>query len=407
MNAGQILKKIIQQVTPKMHQYRRKALIACVDSLMNGHALTVTQLGRGINGSAKEKHRIKRADRLLSNPHFRQSHLSIYASAAALFVSRLPRPLISIDWSDMDGSRKHFLLRAALSFQGRSVTLYEEVHTSDKKEKPKTHQVFLNNLAIVLPNTCRPVIITDAGFRVPWFKQVEAPGWDFVGRVRNRHHCQSSPDSPWIHCKTLYTRATSKARHLGSWLLTERHTCPVQPVIYKQSPRGRHKKTRQGERARSATSKRSAEGAREPWLLATSLPGNSVKAAKGVVSCYGTRMQIEEGFRDMKSVRGGLSGNLHLAREASRLQALVLLGTLAHWVSLACGLAADMAKISRHYQVNTVVKRRVLSLFFLGLRVYQDTRVKLSGITWSSLLKHWNELILKEEISVGLPSSQG
>ena len=116
MNAEQILKKIIQQVTPKMHQYRRKALIACVDSLMNGHALTVTQLGRGINGSAKEKHRTKRADRLLSNPHFRQSHLSIYASAAALFVSHLPRPLISIDWSDIAKRGRIYLLINHLDF---------------------------------------------------------------------------------------------------------------------------------------------------------------------------------------------------------------------------------------------------------------------------------------------------
>jgi hypothetical protein len=45
----------------------KKALTAFVKSLLNGSAATVTSIGRGINNKAFEKHRIKRADRLLSN----------------------------------------------------------------------------------------------------------------------------------------------------------------------------------------------------------------------------------------------------------------------------------------------------------------------------------------------------
>ena len=29
-------------------------------------------------------------------------------------------------------------------------------------------------------------MVTDAGFRGPWFRDVEARGWDWVGRIRNR-----------------------------------------------------------------------------------------------------------------------------------------------------------------------------------------------------------------------------
>ena len=38
----------------------------------------------------------------------------------------------------------------------------------------------------VLPEGCRPIVVTDAGFRGPWFRDVEALGWDWVGRIRKR-----------------------------------------------------------------------------------------------------------------------------------------------------------------------------------------------------------------------------
>jgi len=34
-------------------------------------------------------------------------------------------------------------------------------------------------------HSTKAIIVTDAGFRCPWFQQVREVGWDFVGRVRN------------------------------------------------------------------------------------------------------------------------------------------------------------------------------------------------------------------------------
>jgi hypothetical protein len=55
------------------------------------------------------------------------------------------------------------------------------------KSKPKVHEQFLKALQKRLPPRCRPLLVTDAGFRTPGFKQVEALGWDWVGRIRKRH----------------------------------------------------------------------------------------------------------------------------------------------------------------------------------------------------------------------------
>ena len=160
---------------------RRTALFVNVMAALHGEVLTVTHLGRSIRSDAKEKHCIKRADRLLSNRRLQRERQDIHASLTQLLIGMKQRPVIIIDWSDMDECKRHFLLRASAPVEGRSLSLYEEVHTVKSKEKPKTHQQFLQTLKSLLPPNCRPILVTDAGFRTPSFKQVEALGWDWVG----------------------------------------------------------------------------------------------------------------------------------------------------------------------------------------------------------------------------------
>jgi len=85
MNALSIVNKVVSLVSYKMHKTRRNAVTACVKSLLNGSAATVTSIGQGIETKAFEKHRIKRADRLLSNPHLLRDKPFIYSSIYQLF----------------------------------------------------------------------------------------------------------------------------------------------------------------------------------------------------------------------------------------------------------------------------------------------------------------------------------
>lgn len=80
-----------------------------------------------------------------------------------------------------------------------------------------THYFFLQRLKAMLAHECCPIIVTDAGFRTPWFREIESLSWDWVGRIRNRHmikYCNNS-DNNWQDCKTCYPHATSTAKHLG------------------------------------------------------------------------------------------------------------------------------------------------------------------------------------------------
>ena len=130
-------------------------------------------------------------------------------------------PVIIVDWSDMDDCKRHFLLRASIPVQGRSLTLYEEVYTVKQKEKPKIHLDFLQRFKTMLPKTCGPIIISDAGFRIPWFKLVASFGWDCIGRVRNRTFVKLATQEAWGACKALYKQATQTPKSLGEALMAQ------------------------------------------------------------------------------------------------------------------------------------------------------------------------------------------
>lgn len=374
MLANQVVHNVLETNCPVMHKTRRTALAVTVMAALRDQSLTVTHLGRAIRSEAKEKHCIKRADRLLSNCHLHAERVGIYASITQQLIGNQQRPTIVVDWSDMDESKRHFLLRASVPLQGRSLTLYEEVHTVDTKEKPKTHLDFLKTLHQMLPSDCRPIIVSDAGYRTPWFKQVESFGWDWVGRIRNRDMLQFDGQTKWLPCKSLYNKATGTPKALGDVHLTKSKAHPCRLVLYKGKPQKRVHLNRFGQRTRSAHSRKHAAAQREPWLLATSLKDGS-KLAKKVVNAYRSRMQIEEAFRDMKSVRFGLSLELHLTYQVERLQVLVLISALALLVAWLMGKAAELTGIHRDYQANTITERTVLSTIFLGLRIIDDPRV--------------------------------
>jgi len=97
-----------------------------------------------------KKHKLKRANRLCSNANLHREIECVYTRMTHLLVGKMKQPIIHIDWSDLDDRKQHFLIRASLAAQGRSLTLYEEIHTLNKKEKPKTHLLFLKKLNHIL-----------------------------------------------------------------------------------------------------------------------------------------------------------------------------------------------------------------------------------------------------------------
>lgn len=392
MKADRVLHKLLKKACQSMHKMRRAALASNVMALLHGTRLTVTDLGRSIQRNTQQKHRIKCADRLLSNARLHGERHDVYASVISLLIGTRTRPIIVVDWSDMDARKRHFLLRASIPVQGRSLTLYEEIHTLAYKEKPKTHAHFLQQLKAMLPNPCCPIIVSDAGFRVPWFKQVRTLGWDWIGRVRNRTLVKLSQEAVWKPCKALYEEATQTPKALGVAQMARRNPMDCQLIVYQAKPKKRIHKNRLGKKSRGSYSRKHAMSAKEPWLLATSLPADSSLANK-VVKAYALRMQIEEAFRDVKSMRFGLGLALHVSYQVKRLEIMLLVAHLALVVAWLLGRATQLTAQHYGYQANTVKDRLVLSTLFIGLKVIQDTYTKLYAADIAAAWQSLNDII--------------
>jgi hypothetical protein len=290
-------------------------------------------------------------------------------------LSRTQRPWIIVDWSDVEIGRGHLMLKAAVPIGGRAMTIYEEVHPLKRYNNPKTHRKFFERLHTVVPSSCCPIVITDAGFRGPWFKTVSSFGWDWIGRVRNEvKYCADGAES-WKYTRSLYYKATRRPTYLGRYWLSLNWPYACYLHLYKALKRGpgRPRKPSRlvpnGERARVH--------AREPWLLATSLSPKTWSARR-VVRAYEKRMQIEETFRDLKSHRWGYGLQYARSQSTERLENLLLITTLAMLATWLMGLAAKANDWMKHFQANTESRKPVLSIFFLGRRMFKSTRLRLS-----------------------------
>merc|ERR1712023_514734 len=160
-------------------------------------------------------------------------------------------------------------------------------------------------------------------------------------------------------------------------------------VLFKQKSKGRHARNTDGSLKRSGHSKKHAQGAKDPWLLATSLPYHR-HLSKQVVGIYRQRMQIEEGFRDMKSTRFGLGYENNRSTTKARITVLVLLTTLASLVAVLLGMLLVVSNKHRRFQANTETKS-VLSFHFLGLRAF-NTSMQFTLHQWKKTIRWLDEL---------------
>lgn len=373
MHATRILQKILSPVIARLDARNVRTLFFAVDALLMGRRLTLMELARHFPGAERIKAPLKRLDRLIGNPSV-QALRTHYYQATLRWVLHMPRPVLIIDWSDVRPNRRWQLLRAAVVAKGRAMTIYEEVHPLAKLGCPHIEAAFLKRLQSLLPKNSRPILLADAGFRVPWCRAVDAMGWQFIVRVRHRSRVRFLGENRWMASKMLYARARPRAVSLGAVELTESKQFPCHLVLVRRARRGRVHLTCRGERAQSGHSRKMASREREPWLLATSL-SLSARSGAEIVALYAKRMQIEQSFRDLKSHRYGAAFEYSLTRDPHRLEILLVihaLATLAAWLE---GIAVTTARLIAH--PDSATHRPQHSLVWLG---------------WESLRRHGGHL---------------
>ena len=372
MHALRIVQDLIRSRCPQIHAARLRVILAAVSAAIRSRRLVLTELGRALLGAAQVKHNIKRIDRLLGNPHLPAERFALYQALAQRLVGRNREPLVVIDWSDLTADRRWQLLRAALPVGGRCLTLYEEIHPLRRFTHRAVHRAFLARLKALLPEGVRPVLITDAGFHVPWFKAVNRLGWHWIGRIRGRDYLRHESSQAWVGCKTLYAQARPQAQHLGRHELVRSNPIACNLFLVKRPKQHRIRKSIFGAPVRCHQSLKQAQAQREPWLLAVS-PLLTHLNAEQIVAAYAQRMQIEEAFRDLKCVRYGLGFSLNLSRSPERLAVLLLIALFSFFALWLIGSHALAHAMQYRYQSNTRRTRPVLSIFNLACQLVRHT----------------------------------
>ena len=365
MNLASILHSffLMSEFSAIKDKRRLNAVLDCTDALNESNTLTLTGVGRGMKRTqTRVKHSIKRVCRLLGNRHLQRERASVYAFVSHFLLRNIQHPIIIVDWSPVNHVDKQ-IIRATIPVGGRAFTLYEEVHPESQLASSKVHKAFIRRLAMMIPEGVLPIVTTDAGFKVPWFKPVEEQGWYWLGRVRGNSHIQVG--GQWHEADGLFGQAPLKPRQLGAARLTKQHKHACQAVLYRKKLKGRKAKNWSGSPKRDTASRVHAKGGREPWLLVSNLPEESWGAER-LVALYTQRMAIEEGFRDTKNERFGLSLNFSGSHCPKRVEILLLIAMLSQFGLLILGKVGYMKGYYKDFQANTIRTRRVLSYFFLG-----------------------------------------
>mgnify|MGYP001090081928 CR=1 FL=1 len=376
MSASLVCQTFLQKSLAGLHAYRRQALIDAVCALMTGGKLTLISIGRHLPRHTSMKHNIKRIDRLLGNPRLHNELFSVYCAAVHHLLRGMTRCVIAVDWSGCC-SRDFHTLRAALLYDGRAIPLFNYLVPEHRLGHPEEQTRFLAQPAQILGARQQVIIVTDAGFALPWITAVRAQGWDVISRIRgHRRFCLDAQPERWDTPADIADRADSAPRHLGAgWLgrdLRKRGNAPFygQFYLYRQ-PAGRPRNPRPNF---GAETRRHRALHQEPWLLVSSLTD---KKAAQIIRLYRQRMQIEQNFRDDKSPRYGAAWRESLSHGLQRISVLCLLSTLAAQCLWLVGFYAEHRQWHRGMQSNSTRHRRVLSFITPAKYVLADNRLKI------------------------------
>lgn len=383
---------IVQELLgSSIHKTRIKTLSILIEGVIQSKELKLTSLGRHIKIEGQEGSAINRVDRFLGNSYYQTQSIEIYKAIVQKAVNTMKNPLFVVDWSSISGSHlgpsgEHCVLRASLAAQGRSITLYEEIHPKSKEGHVKVHEKFLTHLKSLVPGDCKPCILTDAGFKNPWFKAVLNLGWDYIGRLNGSVYYDDG--TGFKPLSELFHQATGKPQEMGTVLVAKTNPLSTTIYTYKKPAKGRKHRGKSGKIITNKQSRKHAKSNREPWILASSL--NQVQA-KLIVQYYTLRMTIEESFRDVKSQRYGLSLNENVTIDAKRYIVWMVLAALTSFIAWIVGYSAERINLHYHFQANTYRHRRVLSFFFLGCQIIRKkiiipiVLIEIQKLNWGIL----------------------
>lgn len=383
-HARRIVQGFVHRQLSLIHAARRELLCQAVSAVMGGHLLSLSRLARALMGQGTQRAALKRVDRLIGNQRIGQE-AQVVGAALLRLLCRGGQPLvIAVDWSAVSPGGAFVELRAAISWlgMGRGLTIYHQVYPESKLGNGRAERALLDTLHGWMPAGAEVIMVTDAGFRRPWFTHVERLGWSWIGRIR-AGVCLSRDRTHWEQASAWFAKASAKACRWSPCWLTRRFRFACDMVLYRRHAVGGKRYGRAGHGSTPKARREAKASAREPWLLAHS-PQLRTFRAEEIVALYGQRMQIEENFRDSKSPELGMGLQLSQSRSAPRLQALLLIATLAAFLLWHIGQLAEAEGWHRRFKSTTRIARE-LSIITLAKLLCALPRLPLTDTARQAL----------------------
>ncbi len=377
MRIQTVLHKIFEKSCSTFDKRLNRLVLEAAEILAEYKQLSIFGLGRALKRDANVKHNIKTIDRLFGNPSLAKNGHAYYEDCARWLVGNNKRPLIIIDWSGLTRCGEFHFLRASVPVGGRALPILDMTFKLTAYGSRASHKQFMKKLKLLLPEDCKPIIITDAGFRCPWFELVKDMGWDFVGRVRNITQYKANNSNVWSKIKSIYEQSTSKAKYLFEGLLAKSNPVSCHFYLIRGKKKNRVNKNLVGKKSRCSSSKKHEKRENEPWLLVSSISPKEISPHK-VINIYKKRMQIEECFRDLKNPRNGFSLRQCRSHGIDRLNVALLISTIAMLLLWLLGIVAKEKNIHYSYQANTIKTHNVLSNLMIGWHVLKRDIKKIS-----------------------------
>lgn len=347
-----------------IHKARKRCLSRFIGDLLDYDIhLSVTEIGKKLSSSTSIKSKIQAANYLIGNKKLSSQISLIYQGLAQFFWGDSKELLILIDWSGSCSNKLH-TLTASIVGHGRSIPLYHEVFCESQLGNVLAHEQFLQTLNHIIPPHTKVTLITDAGFRTPWFRQVIGYGWDVIGRIYDGFSFQKEGEKDWISLKEIDFGGPGKARLLGKGKIGKK-TKRVSGYLYtyKEMLSGKpHKKNPYPDHE-----KQHSHSYRNGWIIFSTID----KSPHFMVNYYKKRMQIEQNFKDIKNRELGLGLRQNQSQTKERITMLWFLACLIIIISWWVGLMVETSNKHRCYQANTVKNKRVRSFIHLARMVYR------------------------------------
>lgn len=361
-----------------MHKKRLATLTELCCSLIKCASLTMTKLGNQLSEMNKisERHSIKRVSNFLSNRNIQRENSIIQAVLAKELLSNFTVSRIIVDWTPAS-ERSHYVLRANLICKNSSIVLYQETYLEKKVNNTKIQNRFLKRLHTMIPkHITKVLIITDAGFKGEWFKQVENLKWNFCGRVRGET-CIKLDNQEWQQAKTFARKATAHIRYLGKGLLAKRNEHEMYMYSYKQSLKAIKKKSQRNNPNACTELKRQIRSYTEGWFIVTNLTKVNENIKKIVIKHYNDRMKIEASNRTTKSTKYGFGLEDTMTRDIERIKILLLIEQIVSFVAWLVGAYKEETRTDREFMNGSRRSSRRLSLVNLGIRALKRKETPL------------------------------